>query len=67
MMRWDGTITPATIISAVMFLVVIGGGLKFWYKILILLGEYPPHRHDNDEGITYPRGMAPERKRSSRA
>ena len=66
-MHWDGTITPATIISAVLLFIAVFGGLKFWFKILILLGEYPPHRHDNDEGITYPRGMAPERKRDLRA
>lgn len=62
-MRWDGTVTIATLISAFTLAVVLFGGIKFWLKIMVILGEYPPHRHDDDGGITYPQGMAPDRHR----
>ena len=65
-MHWDGTITPATVISMIGVFIIIFGGLKFWFRLAVILDEYPPHRHDRDDGITYPKNMAPNRRYKER-
>lgn len=62
-MRIDWTINLGTVVT---WLLLVGGGFKFYltvrdtlWEIKMMLKEYPPHRHANDDGVTYPKGMSP--------
>ena len=44
-------------------------GVPLWFgamRLYVILGEFPPHLHDSDEGIRYPRGMYPGRYRKTK-
>lgn len=38
-MHWDGTVTPAAVVSTIMLLFVVIGGLKVWFRIIFVLGK----------------------------
>lgn len=63
-MHFDWTINIGTLAT---WLLLLGGGAKFYltirdtlWEIKALLREYPPHRHDDNGGLVYPKGMSPE-------
>lgn len=63
-MKFDFTITVGDILMALSICVSVSSAgwliLRKLSRVLFWFEEFPPHRHTDDKGVIYPKGMRPE-------